>query len=218
MMQLLMSLALAAILLAGFCPPETKEDPQTSRESLSDSSAEKSAPPKIEDSLKRPGYDSPEAVFAAYKQAYANKDFPALVRCFAPEIQDWMLGMWTVVALLSTDQLPEEPVHELVELMAKHGFNEEGEPGELPFKTREDRDAYLTELFNWMNKIDAKYIDDSESLLDQFWGQSTGNLGEIKTDGDKASATVMDGDNQPEKLEFIQIEGKWFLTMPGFED
>jgi hypothetical protein len=156
-------------------------------------------------------FDTPEAAFNAFQEAAKSEDWQAAARCLTPESQAMMADGLIFAASFAT--LGEkEKEKSLEELLKKHKIDMDAEPKEPADKDPnampsfvaevENKPALIEDLFAWLEK------NSSGKGGPNFEARE---LGEVKIDGDQATAMADSGDT----VEFRRIDGGWLVHLPS---
>ncbi|MBA3485381.1 MAG: hypothetical protein H0T51_26600 [Pirellulales bacterium] len=175
------------------------------------------------------GYDSPEAVAAAAKAAIDKKDMGAFYDCLTEESQNTLTGSAVLVgsmmklrASMAAMDGPEaqadaeKETAEVTTIMEKHGVTEESLKDANPNPAMmgdsqaigalanvvKDKRAFVHEVFTALDKMKQGGPD----LSQQF----TGELKDLKVDGDKATAKLTTQRGE-EELDFRKTAAGWKL-------
>lgn len=158
-------------------------------------------------------FDTPEAAFKAFQTASEAEDWQAAARCLTPESQAMMADGLIFAASFATLGSTEKE-KELEQLLKNHKIDMDAEPKAPKDKDAaampsfvaevEDKPALIEDLFGWLKK-------NSSSRGPSF---DVKKLGEVKTDGDKATALAEteDGDKP---VEFRRVDGGWLIHLPS---
>jgi formylglycine-generating enzyme required for sulfatase activity len=150
------------------------------------------------------GFASPKEVSEAYQAARAANDDLAALRCLSPKSQDIMAVTITVqLAILS--RLEPARKQAIVELLAKHGIELSKKldlNSRFPIEDRSDKVAYIADASKWMRDQDRVKVGDPVG---------DGALGAISIEGDSAHATYTYKSGKTKDIEFVRLNGRWFL-------
>lgn len=175
------------------------------------------------------GHASPEAVAAAAKSAIDKKDMGAFYDCLTEESQNVLAGtavmvgsmmkMMTGMAAMGGAEAKAEAdkeVGEVAAVLEKHGVTEESLKGADPNPAMmgdsqaigaladvvKDKRSFVDDMFTALNKMDKGGPD----LSQQF----SGELKDLKFDGDKATAMLTTARGEQE-LDFHKTAAGWKL-------
>jgi hypothetical protein len=186
--------------------------------SESDSSSESNSPTSQttpsqtggQQSTEQTGFATPRAAFDAMKAATLNDDFAGAVRCMSPDSQKTMAALITFpLAMIAAFDPDKEK--EIAELLQRHGVSLDDESEEFPIDQIPDRIAFIADVIQWM-EANADEGDDDSGPMDQM---ADGTLGEVTIDGDSAHAAFTAKSGETEVMEFVRIDGRWFLELPN---
>ncbi len=179
------------------------------------------------------GFDTPEACFAAAKEAVANKDPLAFVDCVTEESQQTLAGsmvfmggmikMMSGMAALGGPQASEQAKQQFAELNAvleRHGVTEDalkdavkkaqGPPNPEAVKAAgdivDDKRVFIAEMIGAMDKIGQGGPTFAEKFSEEF----VGDLKDVTIDGDQAKATLVTAAKE-QPIEFRQNAHGWKL-------
>jgi hypothetical protein len=181
------------------------------------------------------GYATPEACFAAMQTAVKNKDIAAVCDCMTDDSQTALTGILIVAGgMLKATTADRSQTDEarnaaaaISEVMAKHGATDaaltrlapppgtEGDPDSLRQLAGVvlDRKAFITDVYAAMEQsgLDARFSD-------QLQEQVSGQLNDVKIDGDRANAIVETAaGNVP--IQFRRVGGSgWKLHVIDLEE
>jgi hypothetical protein len=181
------------------------------------------------------GYETPEASFAAMKEAAKKKDFAAIYDCLSAETQDMMAGglvmMGSMMKMMSgmaamggpeAAAEAEKSLGALTAVLEKHGVTEEalekvqpdpqamGDPsaiGKLASVVKDKR-AFVADVMNVMQQSDQ-----GGQFNDKFEENVSGELKEVKIDGNNATATLVTASGE-EPIEFRKEDSGWKVHLP----
>jgi hypothetical protein len=174
------------------------------------------------------GYSSPEAVAVAAKAAIDKKDMGAFYDCLTEESQQVMVGamvmagsmmqmMSAMAAIGGPEAMAEakKEVGDVPAVMEKHGLTEESLKGANSDPTKEkmqamaglaeavkDKRSFVYDMFSALDKLKAGGPELSQNF--------SGELSDLKIDGDKATATLMTPRGE-EELDFHKTAAGWRL-------
>ena len=151
------------------------------------------------------GFVSPKEAFEAYQAARAANDDLAALKCLSPKSQDNMAALITVQVAFRAAVEPAKK-KEIVALLAKHGIHLNKELDvvtRFPIEDRSDKLAYIAEVMQWNR-------DQSNTQLGgQIIGEGT--LGAISIEEDSGRAAVTSKTGETKDIEFVRLDGRWFL-------
>jgi hypothetical protein len=157
------------------------------------------------------GYDTPKAVFAAFKEAANDDDMPTVVSLLSPESQGVLVAGYIMAASFMTMD-DEGKQKSLDALLRKYLPNVDGEPGpddetgpEAMVGEIDDLPGFMLALSEWMSENG----DDSGSGFAEV-----GELGEITISGNEASGQI-ETEMGMQPVEFRKIGGGWRIHMPS---
>lgn len=154
-----------------------------------------------------PSLDTPEAVFAQFKNAMQDEDWESAITLINRESQEMMvMGMVMQAAFMTMED--ESKGKELEAIFAKHGLEEltQDDPNAEPV----DFDALSEKLPAFVGEVADWIADNSEGEDEGF--PEMGELSGLSIEGDKATATVStEMGDQP--IEFQKIDGQWKLNL-----
>jgi hypothetical protein len=154
------------------------------------------------------GFETPEKAFEAIQKAGVANDFPGVVRCLSPESVDGMAEMITFPLAMIAAFDPEKE-EEIKKLLAKHGVDLEDESQkESPFKNLQDKQAYIADVMKWLDENS----DEDKKGASPLTPLVTGQLGEVKIDGDTAHGTLA-AKGKTEDVDFARVGGRWFVQI-----
>ena len=186
-----------------------------------------------DEAVEAPGYDSPQAIYDAVKQAYDNQDWITFAKCHDDDGQTTHAALVFMSALvkltLISDDDEQKGKLEAVEAICKQHemkplltfIGQLGMFGKIDFNNlkQEQHDRIVNYLSNVKDK--PAFIAEMHALLEK---ESDGNriitlplmeakLVRIDVDGDKAQA-VMQGnsDNKLTNVQFRKIDGGWIIS------
>ena len=174
------------------------------------------------------GADTPEAAFNSFKSAVSNNDWKTATAQLTNESQDVLAsGMMMMAAFASISfDADEAKANEesFNQLLAKHGLDKGAMESENEDENQDpsaamkemmapvkDKPAFVADMIAW---IDEHAQDDDNGLMEEI---TTGELKDIKIDGDSASGMIAmskDGETNEEPIEFRKVNGKWFIHLP----
>lgn len=154
------------------------------------------------------GFDSPEDAFAALRTAVQNDDFAAATRCLSRESQAALAEMITLpLAMMAAFEPSKED--EVKALLSKHGISTEDESDDFPVESIPDKVAYIADVMAWL-EANSDETPDGEAPMEAV---ADGTLGELTYDGDSAIGQVTTADDQTEDMEFIRLDGRWYIHL-----
>lgn len=162
------------------------------------------------------GAASPKEAWDAVSAAGKAKNWGGFWDVVDPEEQAEMVGMGMMVAAFST-MADEKAGDEFKELCRKHGIDpeEKYEP-----KEGEDPREGMKQLMAKLKDPRAFFVDvfsfaDSRAKEGQgFNADKMGTLGEVKVDGDTATAESTGPDGAKKPISFVKRGGRWYLKFP----
>lgn len=201
--QMLSVLVLAA-LIAG-CGGETKKTPENAGD----------GGPKGEiggASAQAKAYESPEAVFKAFNQAAAKKDFKAMFDYVTPESQNSLVGLPLLAAGFATFG-DEDKQSSLESLVKKHGLdpdNLQGPEGEKQFEKigSDQKAALFADLVAWLDK---NMPEGQPGFSEELAKSDKMTLSDVSITGETAAGKSKDADGEVDDIFFKQIDGKWYV-------
>lgn len=181
------------------------------------------------------GYATPEACFAAMQAAVQNKDIAAVCDCMTDDSQTALTGILIVAGGMlraatadrsQTDDA-QDAAAAISQVMAKHGATDaalaslapppgtEGEPDSLRKLAGVvlDRKAFIADIYAAMEQagLDARFSD-------QLQEQVSGQLKDVKIEGDRANAMVVTATGDV-PIQFRRMGGSgWKLHVIDLEE
>lgn len=163
-------------------------------------------------------FATPEACFEASKKALESKDWAGLYDCMTPEGKTKTIAILSIMAGFST-MGDEAAAEEQKALLAKHKVKESegtidlGDEAAMMKAIEEsvadvpDKRAFVADLGAFVNKHATSM--DSKKLSE---------IKNVKTDGDKATATIVtmqkDGSKKEDAVTFRKVDGSWLMDFP----
>ncbi|MEX2142532.1 MAG: hypothetical protein WD894_24980 [Pirellulales bacterium] len=158
-------------------------------------------------------FDTPEAAFNAFQKAMEAEDWQAAARCLTPESQATMADGLIFGSSFATFG-DTEKAKDLKQLLKRYEIDMDAEPKEPADKDAaampsfvadvENKPALIEDLFAWLNK-------NSTSGSPTF---EIKNLGEVKIDGDEATA-MAETERGDQPVEFRKVDGGWLIHLPN---
>lgn len=160
----------------------------------------------------RPGGSSPEDVFEKAKSASEKKDWKTLYACFDPQESDSVLFAFVMVAGFAT-MGNEAGAKEIEAICQKHGVKK-GDGSGLGSKEAQKKAA--ADAFSGVKDKPALFAD-LMTAVEKYAKEGSvtivkGTLKDVKTDGDKATATMDKGDGKTDTMKFIRRDGRWYFA------
>jgi hypothetical protein len=176
-----------------------------------DSPASVSSTPDSSQGTGRESHATPEAVFAAFNQAAAEKDWATMASCLERESQVGMSLVMMIPAGLMAAFDPDAE-KEFRELLQRNGLDEDqieaGDPNQGLDEAIDELSASIENpaalLADIMKFLDAR--EDGEG--GGGFGLSEGELLDLDVQGDTATATVK-SEGQSHPIEFKKLNGSW---------
>jgi hypothetical protein len=213
--------------------PEETEDKSAEGEG-SGESTEKPAEEPAEKPAEEPappaeGAESPEKVIEGLKKVmWEDKDLVGTLDYIVPEDRAMMVfGVDMFMGFIffgMKEEKKKEAEEELGALHKKHNIpqKEEGKEEEpldptdtekLKAAAKEhykntDVKAYFKDILAFMKKYSDK---------EQKMGKKGATLKDVKIEGDKATATLEFEDGSNRVVEFLEIDGRWFITLESLQ-
>lgn len=162
----------------------------------------------------------PEATFATFKTNIEEGNWKAGANCLTEESQASLCGVMIFMSSLTAAFDPDSK-EGFEALMKKHGAGPDAEspfPGSAPTAAMNDpqnmmrmlgsaiknKPAFLEDLMGWMSESGGNF--DLGKVTDA-------NLEELKIDGDKATAIVVNDDKR-NPIEFQRMNDRWKIHLP----
>jgi hypothetical protein len=185
---------------------ETPESNRSAGENTSQLS-EKSASSSTNSPGPQPvGYESPEAVFNAFRQAVSDHDYEVAARCLSPEFQQRYIEILAVTLSVVSETQPDRRT-EIDRLLNAYGISHNDPNEMLSSEKVPDPAVLIAEVVKYL-KSDRGFDDELTAPLTE---SSLGTLGKVTIDGDSAYAPVTLADDEAVEIDFISINGEWFL-------
>lgn len=176
--------------------------------------------------LKKTGFESPEAAFAAHQEALHNKDWAAQIQTYTPDSQR---DLAFAVTWYAVDKLANR--EEIKQALAAHGLTSTFAPDSLSDLDAARQSFSVTDVVKCYDDM-VKAVDIASedritnSLLramhrrekgDRVRERAGGTLRDLAVNGGTAAATVFLTLDDDEELEdavtFRQIDGRWFIEL-----
>ncbi len=179
------------------------------------------------------GFDSPQAVFDAEKQALANDDSGALFDLYAPHYQDMVVSGIAFGAVAAASAMGKQ--NELREVFQKHGVDEsqipKGPSTTDPAKAEQvvsemekqqaelvaaigDKRAFFVDILAWLEDLEPAGESENKQREAQKMAQASAKLTDVEITGDSAVANreiTIDGSTDNVPAFFVRIDGSWYL-------
>lgn len=188
------------------------------------------------------GYRSPEAVFAAAKEAAEEEDWERFCGCITPESRDQFAGVLVFFAVITKGasgmaafggpdraQEAEEKMKPVMDVMAKHGLDEDtlknmspqgpmgpGGPDKDHLQEMlapiKNRNKFIADMITVM-----KEVGNREDSIPSPW-ESDARLEDVETGEDSATGYVVqtkNGNERRNKIAFAKVDGSWRIDLPG---
>ena len=174
-------------------------------------------------------FSSPEATFATAKAAATKGDYKTFCDCLTTDAQDQLaagfvfLGGFMQLAMMGDDEDAKAMATEIRELLEKHGVTEDSSS-----KVNIDMNASEKDQGKEMRKLAAP-IKDRPAFIAEFFAvlekhgkdktkpfESDAKLVDLKTEGDTATATVVqtsEGKEEKNSIEFKKVDGAWKIAL-----
>ncbi len=149
--------------------------------------------------------NSPQGTFDAAKKAVESKNWRGFYNCCDPENASMMVMAGVMMAGFSViNNKPAE--EELNAIMKKHGIadDKKKDPKET-MKDVKDPGALFEELM--------KFSDKHSKPGEQAALEVTGDLKDVKIDGDRASGTMTKKDGKTDTMKFVRRAGRWYIAL-----
>jgi hypothetical protein len=160
------------------------------------------------------GSASPKEAWDAVAAAGKAKNWGGFWDAVDPEEQAEMVGVSLMIAGFST-MGDEKAGEEFKALCVKHGLDPEEKPApdEDPKEGMKKLKAKLKDPRAFF--VDAFAFADSRAKEGQgFDANKLGTLGEVKVDGDTATADSTTPDGKVKPITFVKRSGRWYLRFP----
>ena len=151
------------------------------------------------------GFESPEESFEAFQKAGVANDFSGAVSCLSPESYDAVAATITFPLTLTAAFDPGK-MDEINELLGKYDISMDNDTEEFSINKISDKTTYIADVWEWL----VENLDDGTTLSTM----TTETLGDIAINGDSAQATVTAESGETDDVDFVRLDGRWFLQMP----
>jgi hypothetical protein len=175
--------------------------------------------------LKKTGFESPEAAFAAHQEALHNKDWAAQIQTYTPDSQR---DLASAVTWYAVDKLANRK--EIKQALEDHGLTSTFTSDSLSDRDAVRQSFSVTDVVkcyeDMVRAVDTASEDRiTNSLLramhrrekgDRIRERAGGTLRDLAVNGGTAAATIFVSveDNELEDpVTFRQIEGRWFIEL-----
>jgi hypothetical protein len=197
-------------------------------------------PPASESVTTSGGFDSPQAVFEAEKQALANDDTGALFDIYSPDYQNMVVSGVAFGAVAAASATGKQ--NELNEVFQKHGVDESqipmGPSSTAPENARqmveemekqqaellaaiEDKREFFVDILAWLDDLKPRGELEEKQREAQKKAQASARLTNVEITGNTAIANreiTTDGTTDNEPAFFVRIDGSWYLHQGSDED
>jgi hypothetical protein len=162
---------------------------------------------------------SPEATFLSYREALAADDAHAVFEHFDPRRLPAM-AMGSISAMTAMSRSDPALQSALEEILRRHGVSLPSDPLYFTPPNREAFENRARELLQGAADLPGLCAELSEAI-EKHAGVSAqtanfkGDLRDLAIDGSRARANVILPDGKTHALEFVELDGEWFIA-PGW--